>query len=147
MRILVLNGPNLNLLGSREPHIYGTATFDELSSSLALEAVQLGIHLEVRQTNHEGQLVDWVQQSPGQFDGILLNPGGYTHTSVSLLDALLACPLPVVEVHLSNLARREEFRQHSLTARGCAGRIDGFGTESYRLGLLGLLGLLQSKER
>lgn len=146
MRILVLNGPNLNLLGTREPHVYGSTTFDELSAMLAMEAVELGLHLEVRQTNHEGQLVDWIQQANGAFDGILLNPGGYTHTSVAILDALLACPLPVVEVHLTNLATREEFRHHSLTAKGCRGRIEGFGAEGYRLGLLGLVGMAQNRE-
>lgn len=147
MRILVLHGPNLNLLGQREVALYGTATLLDVERILAPIAAELGVALEFRQSNHEGQLIDWIQQAPTSFQGILLNPGGYGHTSVALLDALLSVALPTVEVHLTNLARREEFRQVALSARAAIGRVEGFGVDSYRLGLLGLVNALQSNGR
>lgn len=141
-RILVLHGPNLNMLGTREPAIYGTATLEEINAELAEIAKEHGADLEFFQSNHEGGLIDRIQESPSWADGILINPGGLTHTSVSLRDALVATQLPVVEVHLSNVHAREEFRRHSYVSGIARGVIAGFGPTSYRLGLLGLLGLL-----
>lgn len=141
MKILVLHGPNLNLLGTREPGVYGSMTLVELDAGLQDLAKRLGIVLESRQSNHEGVLIDWVQgaQSEG-FTGIVLNAGGYTHTSVALRDAVAAIGIPVVEVHLSNVFAREEFRHHSYLSPVVAGVISGFGADSYRLGVLALTG-------
>ncbi len=137
--LLLLNGPNLNLLGSREPGLYGSATLPEIESQLAAEAVTLGHRLSTFQSNHEGALVDRVQQARSEgIAGILINAGAYTHTSVALRDALLAVAIPYVEVHLSNVYAREAFRQHSYLADKAIGVIAGFGPESYRLGLLAL---------
>jgi 3-dehydroquinate dehydratase II len=135
MKVLVLNGPNLNLLGTRQPEIYGTLTLAELESLVREKAVQLGAGVEFRQSNHEGQLVTWIQEARGTFDAILLNAAAYTHTSVALRDAILATGLPVVEVHLSNIHAREEFRHRSFIAGVCRGQISGFGAQSYLLGL------------
>jgi len=142
MRVLVLNGPNLNLLGVREVELYGRTTLAEIETDVMSLADQHGATVVFRQSNGEGELVDAVQAARGQFDGIILNPGGLTHYSISLLDALLACGLPVVEVHLTNLATREPFRSQSVTARGVSGRIEGFGAAGYRLALLGLVNLI-----
>lgn len=141
MNVLVLNGPNLNLLGGREPDLYGTATLKEIEEETRGLATRLGIEVEFRQTNHEGVLLDWLQEAPERFQGVILNPGAFTHTSIALMDALLALPIRVVEVHLSNLARREEFRQNSFVARAVVGRIEGFGGLSYRLALQALFEL------
>jgi 3-dehydroquinate dehydratase-2 len=143
MRVLVLNGPNLNLLGTREPEVYGRTTMAEIEATLSVRAEELGVELLWAQSNSEGELIDRIHEAKGTADGLIINPGGLTHTSVSLLDALLAVGLPSVEVHLTNLARREEFRQHSLTARGVVGRVEGFGPEGYVLALIGLAGLLE----
>ncbi len=143
MRVLVLNGPNLNLLGQREPEIYGSATLDGILAELGREAERLGVELECFQSNHEGELIDRVQAARGRFDGLLLNPGGLTHYSIALLDALLASGVPTVEVHLTNPARREPFRAVSVVARGVTGRIEGFGGRGYLLALGGLVGLLR----
>jgi 3-dehydroquinate dehydratase-2 len=134
-RILVLNGPNLNLLGSREPHIYGRATLADIEAACRKRAHALGLALEFRQSNAEGKLVDWVQEARGQFDVLIVNAGAYTHTSVALLDALLACGLPVIEVHLSNIHQRDPFRQHSYVARAAKGMICGFGAKGYEYAL------------
>jgi len=134
-RILVLNGPNLNLLGSREPHIYGRETLADIEATCRKRARALGLTVEFRQSNAEGRLVDWVQEARGQFDALIVNAGAYTHTSVALLDALLACGLPVIEVHLSNIHQRDEFRQHSYIARAAKGVICGFGGKGYEFAL------------
>jgi len=144
LKILVVSGPNLQLLGEREPSVYGTTTLAEIHARLAEAAARRGVEIVARQSNHEGDLVTWVGEARRDgFSGVLLNPGGYTHTSVALLDAVRASGLPVVEVHLSNPDAREGFRRRSWVARGCVGRVAGFGPRSYELGLEGLLGVEQ----
>ena len=145
--ILVLNGPNLNLLGQREPTIYGHLTLDDINTMLEEEAVKLNVKLSCFQSNHEGVLVDYIHQSLNNYQGILINDGAYTHTSVAIRDALSGVAIPVVEVHLSNIYRREDFRHHSYIADIAVGQISGFGAESYRLGLHGLVNHLQSTFR
>lgn len=135
MKILFLNGPNLNLLGQREPGIYGTTTLDDIERRIQERATKLGVQIGFRQTNSEGQLVDWIQQARSEFDAIVLNAGGYTHTSVALRDAISATAVPTIEIHLSNVHAREEFRHRSLIAPVCCGQISGFGANSYILGL------------
>lgn len=141
-RILVLHGPNLNMLGTREPALYGTTTLESINAELAELAKARGVELEFFQSNHEGSLVDRIQEAPSWADAILINPGGLTHTSVTLRDALAGAELPVVEVHLSNVFAREPFRQHSYVSPIAVGVIAGFGPASYRLGLEALLGHL-----
>jgi 3-dehydroquinate dehydratase-2 len=143
LRVLVVHGPNLNLLGSREPAIYGSTTLEEINARLSAAAKESAAEVEFFQSNHEGALIDRVQEAPAFFDGILINPGAYTHTSVALRDALAATALPVVEVHLSNVHAREEFRRHSFVSPIASGVICGFGARSYLLGLEGLLGRLR----
>ena len=132
-KILVLNGPNLNLLGIREPRVYGSDTLDDVRRLAGERAAELGLEIDFRQSNSEGELVDWIQEARGSADGIVINAGAYTHTSVALLDALAAVELPVVEVHLSNLFKREAFRRHSYIAPVAAGLISGFGAQGYAL--------------
>jgi 3-dehydroquinate dehydratase-2 len=145
-RVLVLHGPNLNLLGEREPDIYGSVTLDQLDASLHALAGELGVSLTTRQSNSEGTLIDWIQAArPLGADpqgGLIINPGGYTHTSVAIHDALRAVSIPVVEVHLSNILRRETFRQVSVTGVACAGVITGLGPASYLLALRHLASIL-----
>ena len=139
-KILVLGGPNLHRLGKREPHIYGKETLTEVHDRIAREAALLGVSVECRQSNHEGQLVDWIGEAAAEsFVGIVINPAALTHTSYALYDALLAAGVPSVEVHLSNPEAREEFRRHSCTAAACIGKVAGFGSQSYLLGLRGLV--------
>ncbi|HKJ28546.1 MAG TPA: type II 3-dehydroquinate dehydratase [Anaerolineales bacterium] len=137
--ILVLHGPNLNLLGNREPEVYGADTLEDIDDWLAEKARDYGVHLKCLQSNHEGVLIDHIQQAVEWGDGIIFNPGGYTHTSVALRDAIAAVSLPVVEVHLSNVYAREPFRHTSLLSAVCVGKITGFGKKSYLLGLLALV--------
>lgn len=131
--IFVLNGPNLNLLGKREPEIYGTETLEDVRARTEARAQQLGLAIDFRQSNHEGQLVDWVQEAREVAGAIIMNAAGLTHTSVALLDALQAAELPVVEVHLSNIFRRDPFRQHSYISLGANGVICGLGAKGYEL--------------
>ena len=131
MKILVLNGPNLNLLGIREPEIYGNRNYNDLCKLIEERARALGVEVEIRQTNHEGVLVDWIQEARGRFDGLILNPAAYTHTSVAILDAVLGAEVPAVEVHISDLSEREPFRRISYVRRACVASIEGHGLEGY----------------
>lgn len=141
--ILVLHGPNLNLLGMREPGIYGSTTLAQIDDSLKLDAAKLQVKIESKQSNHEGILVDAIHNARDLHSGILINAGAYTHTSVAIRDALSAVKLPTVEVHLSNIYTREEFRHHSYIAPVAVGQISGFGADSYRLGLQALVNYLR----
>jgi 3-dehydroquinate dehydratase-2 len=142
--IVVIHGPNLNLLGAREPHIYGQTTLREIDDDLKAHGAELGVSVETFQSNHEGLLVDRVQQAHGSAVGLIINAGGLTHTSVSLRDAIAAIDIPTIEVHLSNLHRREEFRQHSYLAPICLGQVVGLGAIGYRLALDALARLVLS---
>ena len=135
MKILCLNGPNLNLLGQREPDVYGRTTLAEIEAKVLKRAVQLGVTAEFRQSNLEGELVDWIHEARGAFDVIVLNAAAYTHTSVALRDAIAAIGIPTIEVHLSNVYAREKFRHKSLIAPVCTGQITGFGANSYVLAI------------
>jgi 3-dehydroquinate dehydratase-2 len=141
--VAVLNGPNLNMLGLRQPAIYGHATLDDVEALCAEAADDLGLAIDFRQTNGEGELISWVQECRGKAAGIIINPGGYTHTSIALMDALLAVELPVVEVHVSNIHRREEFRHHSYISRAAVGVICGLGIQGYSLALSAMAELLR----
>ena len=136
MKILVLNGPNLNMLGLREPGIYGTQTYQDLMRFIHRTAEEEMIGIECRQSNHEGTLVDWIQEAYGVFDGIIINPGAYTHTSIALLDAVKSVSIPTVEVHISDLSQREEFRQISYIRQACIRTYSGLGFEGYRQAML-----------
>jgi 3-dehydroquinate dehydratase II len=145
-KILILNGPNLNLLGTREPEIYGTATLADIEDQCRKQAGGLGLTVDCRQSNTEGELVDWIQEARGDAAGIIINPGAYTHTSVAILDALLAVGVPVIEVHLSNTHKREDFRQHSYVSRAAEGVICGFGIYGYRMALEAMAALLADRQ-
>ena len=142
-KILVIHGPNLNLLGSREPDVYGKVTIDEINKDLAKTAKSKKVSLEIIQSNHEGEIVEKIGKAKGSFDGILINPAAYTHTSVAIRDAVSAVDIPTVEVHLSNIYGREEFRHTSLIAPVAKGQVSGFGKMSYILGLEALVWLLE----
>ena len=133
MKILFLNGPNLNLLGQREPEVYGRETLADIEAAVRKRAKELKAKVDFRQSNVEGELVDWIQQAKGKFDVIVLNAAAYTHTSIALRDAIAAVGLPTIEIHLSNVHAREKFRQKSLIAPVCCGQITGFGSKSYIL--------------
>jgi 3-dehydroquinate dehydratase II len=135
MRILYLNGPNLNLLGQREPEVYGRTTLAEIEAKVRARAKKLKTAVDFRQSNQEGELVAWIQEARGKFDVIVLNAAAYTHTSVALRDAIAAVGIPTIEIHLSNVQAREEFRHKSLIAPVCRGQISGFGVNSYLLAL------------
>lgn len=145
MKILIINGPNINLLGTREPEIYGSLTLDKINEQLQNYAAAKGIEIETYQSNIEGEIVDKIQSVKDSFDGIVINPAAYTHTSVAIRDAISAVALPAVEVHISNIHSREEFRKNSLIAPVCIGQISGFSADSYRLGLKGLIDFLNNK--
>ena len=144
MKILFLNGPNLNLLGQREPQVYGKTTLADIESLVRKQAAARGVNLDFRQSNLEGELVGWIQGAKGQFDAIVLNAAAYTHTSVALRDAIAATGVPTVEIHLSNIHAREEFRHKSLIAAVCRGQIAGFGANSYLLGLDAAINIIES---
>ena len=143
--VFVLNGPNLNLLGVREPSIYRRDTLGDIDERCIARAGSLGLQIDFRQTNHEGQLVDWIQEARESADGIILNAGALTHTSVAVLDALSAADLPVIEVHLSNIFRRESFRHHSYVSLAATGVICGLGTRGYELALEAMAELIENK--
>lgn len=145
MKILIVNGPNLGLLGTREPDLYGTLTLDDILGQIQERAVELGVEIESFQSNEEGALVSRIGESAATFDGIVINPAAYTHTSVALRDAIAACGLPVVEVHLSNTHARESFRHTSLTAPVCLGQLMGLGPLGYLLALEGLVAHIRKK--
>ncbi|MEK9679639.1 MAG: type II 3-dehydroquinate dehydratase [Rhodospirillaceae bacterium] len=133
--VLIINGPNLNMLGTREPEIYGSETLADIDAKCRTLAGELGLELDFRQSNTEGEIVDWIQEASGSQSAIILNAGAYTHTSVAIHDALLACGVPVIEVHLSNVFQREEFRHHSYISGVAKGVICGFGSQGYEFAL------------
>ncbi len=139
MKILVINGPNLQLLGKREPDIYGPDGLQAVEARLRELATDLGVEIACRQSNHEGEIVDWIGEAADQFEGIIINPAAYTHTSIAIRDALKGCGLPALEVHISNVYSREEFRHRSLTAPVCLGQITGLGTDGYEWALRALV--------
>ena len=143
MKILVLHGPNLNLLGTREPDVYGNMTLSEIDQHLVTLGRELGVEVRSTQSNHEGTLIDALQDARTWADGVVFNPGGYTHTSIALRDAIVSIGIPVVEVHLSNVYARDKFRQKSIISAVCKGRITGFGWHSYTLGLRAIVDSLQ----
>jgi len=144
MKILILHGPNLNLLGKREPDVYGSLTLDEINNLLSESGKSLGVEVTCQQSNHEGALIDALHEAINWADGVVFNPGGYTHTSVSIRDAVAAIGIPVVEVHMSNVYAREEFRHKSLISAVCLGKVVGFGWQSYALGLRALVDSMQA---
>ncbi len=147
MKILFLNGPNLNLLGTREPEVYGKTTLADIEALVRKQATSRGASVDFRQTNLEGELVGWIQEAKGSFDIIVLNAAAYTHTSVALRDAIAATGIPTIEIHLSNIHAREEFRHKSLIAGVCRGQIAGFGSNSYLLGLEAAINIIEAAKK
>lgn len=143
--VVVLNGPNLNLLGLRQPHLYGRTTLDDVEALCAETGERLGLAIDFRQTNGEGELISWVQECRQRAAGIIINPAGYSHTSVALMDALLAVEIPVIEVHVTNIHRREEFRHHSYVSKAAVGVIAGLGVRGYALALTAMAELLEER--
>lgn len=143
MKILILHGPNLNLLGAREPEIYGAMTLNDINEKMTALGKELGAEIKCQQSNHEGALIDALHDARTWAGGVVFNPGGYTHTSVALRDAISAIVIPVIEVHLSNVYAREEFRHTSLVSAVCKGKVSGFGWQSYELGLRGLIDIMR----
>ena len=143
MQVLMLNGPNLNLLGKRQPEIYGSLSLSEIEQQVRALAKELGIEIDFRQSNSEAELIDWIHDSAGKFGALVINPAAYTHTSLALRDAISAVGIPTVEIHISNIHRREPFRHHSYIAEVAVGQITGFGATSYLLGLRAAAELLQ----
>ncbi|NLO90200.1 MAG: type II 3-dehydroquinate dehydratase [Clostridia bacterium] len=146
MKILVINGPNLNLLGKREPHIYGTKTLDDINKELKEFGEGKGIRLEFFQSNHEGEIIDKIQQADCNYSGIIINPGAYTHYSYAIRDAVASIGVPVVEVHLSNIFSREDFRHHSVISPVVKGQICGFGALGYKLAVFALIDILDGND-
>jgi 3-dehydroquinate dehydratase-2 len=146
-RILVLNGPNLNMLGAREPTLYGHQTLDDIREMCVSRAEALELDIDFRQSNHEGELVEWIQQARGTCAGIVINPGSYTHTSVAILDALLLSELPIIEVHISNIFRREAFRGHSYVSQAASGMITGLRAHGYVLALDAVAEIITSESQ
>lgn len=144
MKILVIHGPNLNLLGRREPDIYGTVTLDDINNRIALLARELGVEAAFYQSNHEGELVQKIQDAMGVYHAIVINPGAYTHTSVALRDAISSTGIPTVEAHISNIYQREEFRKHSYISGVAKGQVTGFGADSYLLAFRAAVGIGQA---
>lgn len=144
--VLVLNGPNLNMLGLRQPEIYGRESLKDIEKACATKAKALGLALDFRQTNHEGELITWAQEARGTKAGIVINPAGYGHTSIALLDALLVTELPIIEVHLSNIHRREPFRHHTYTSQAATGVICGLGSQGYLMALEAMANLIKTKK-
>lgn len=145
MKILIIHGPNLNLLGKRETSVYGDLTLEDINRLLKRLAKELGVEIVIRQSNHEGDIVDMIQNSGG-FDAIVINPAAYTHTSVAIRDAIAAVNVPVIEVHISNIYKREEFRHKSLIAPVASGQVTGFGPDSYMLGLRAAISIINAKK-
>ncbi|MDD3236752.1 MAG: type II 3-dehydroquinate dehydratase [Candidatus Gastranaerophilales bacterium] len=145
MKILFLNGPNLNLLGTREPDKYGALTLSDIENRMVKETKNNSVEIAFYQSNIEGELVDAIQKAKGIYDGIVMNPAAYTHTSVAIRDAILAVQIPTVEIHISNIHTREDFRKTSLTAPACIGQITGFEANSYKLGLLAIIDYLKKQ--
>lgn len=143
--ILIINGPNLNMLGKREPEIYGSKTLDDVSAECKKLGKELSLAVDFRQSNTEGEIVGWIQDSGKKFNGIIINAGAYTHTSVAIRDALLSIDLPIIEVHISNIFKREEFRHQSFISDVAVGMICGLGTEGYSLALRAMVGMLHSR--
>jgi 3-dehydroquinate dehydratase-2 len=144
MKILVMNGPNLNLLGKREPGIYGSATLDDINQRITRLAAELGVEVAFFQSNHEGELIQKIHDASGGYDALVINPGAYTHTSVALRDAISSTGIPTVETHISNIYTREEFRHHSFISGVAVGQICGFGPDSYLLALRAAVGVVQA---
>ena len=146
MKILVINGVNMNMLGTREPDKYGNVTLKELEKDLYSYSFELGVDIETYQSNYEGEIVEKIHSAIGNFDGIVINPAAYTHTSVAIRDAISAVNIPTVEIHITNIHAREDFRHTSLIAPVCVAQISGFGLDSYKLGLRGLVDYLKNQE-